>query len=135
MSPSDTICLEDILTGPNNYKIWKVHILAKLQAEKVFGVTIGTNQKPVLSSPTVTTASDICEWQECDEMAHSIIQLCISDALFMKTRSYSSTKELFDALMKLHTTPNISSVFYLFKQLFSSTWDGTSAVSEHISSL
>ena len=33
MSPSDTIHLEDILTGPNNYKIWKVRILAKLQAE------------------------------------------------------------------------------------------------------
>ena len=37
--------------------------------------------------------------------------------------------------MKLHKTPNISFAFYLFKQLFSSTWDGTSAVSEHISSL
>ena len=53
----------------------------------------------------------------------------------MKTCSYSSAKELFDALMKLHETPNISSAFYLFKQLFSSTWEGTSAVSEHISSL
>ena len=36
---------------------------------------------------------------------------------------------------KLHETPNISSAFYLFHQLFSSTWDGTSAVSEHISAL
>ena len=53
----------------------------------------------------------------------------------MKTHSYSSTKELFDALVKLHETPNISSAFSLFKQLFSSTWDGTSAVFEHISSL
>ena len=60
MSTSDTIHLEDILTGLNNYKIWKVCILAKLQAEKVFGVTIVTNQKPVLSSSTVATVSDVC---------------------------------------------------------------------------
>ena len=135
MSPSDTIHLEDILTGPNNYKIWKVCISAKLQAEKVFGATIGTNQKPVLSSSTVATTSDVCEWQEHDEKAHGIIQLCISDALLMKTCSYSSAKELFNALTRLHETPNISSAFYLFKQLFNSTWDGTSAISEHTSSL
>ena len=135
MSPSDTIHLEDILTGPNNYKIWKVHILAKLWAEKVFGVTIGTDQGPILGSSSVATTSDICEWQEHDEKAHGIIQLCISGALLMKTHSYSSTKELFDVLVKLHKIPNISSAFYLLKQLFTSTWDGTSAVSEHISSL
>ena len=88
MSPSDTIHPEDTLTGPNNYEIWKVHILAKLWAEKVFGVTIGTEQKPVLRSSSITTASDIREWQEHDEKAHGIIQLRISDALLMKTRSY-----------------------------------------------
>ena len=102
MSPSDTICPEDTLTGPNNYKIWKVHISAKLQAEKVFGITIGTDQKPVLGSSSIATASDVREWQERDEKAHGIIQLRISDALLMKTRSYSSAKELFDALMKTH---------------------------------
>ena len=135
MSLSGTICPEGTLTGPNNYEIWKVCISAKLRAEKVFGVTIGTNQKPILSSSSVTTTSDVHEWQECDEKAHGIIQLHISDALLMKTHSYSSAKELFDVLVKLHETPNISSAFYLFKQLFSSTWDGTSAVSKYISSL
>jgi hypothetical protein len=53
----------------------------------------------------------------------------------MKTHKETSSKALFDALIKLHETPNISSVFYLFQQLFSSAWDGTSAVSEHISTL
>ena len=129
MSPSDTICPEDTLTGPNNYEIWKVHISAKLWAEKVFGVTIGTNQKPILGSSSVAAASDVHEWQEHDEKAHGIIQLYISDALLMKTCSYSSAKELFDTLVKLYKTPNISSAFYLFKQLFSSTWDGTSCYS------
>ena len=53
----------------------------------------------------------------------------------MKTRKETSSKGLFDVLVTLHTTPNISSAFYLFQQLFSSTWDRTSTVSEHISVL
>ena len=53
----------------------------------------------------------------------------------MKTRKETSFKALFDALIKLHETPNISSAFYLFQQLFNSTWNGISAISEHISTL
>ncbi|KAF8833847.1 hypothetical protein BDN67DRAFT_992769 [Paxillus ammoniavirescens] len=105
MSPSDTLCPEEILTGPNNYEIWKVRISAKLHAENFFGVVSGTDIRPVPS--TLVTTSDIQEWQECDEKAHGIIQLCISDSLLMKTHS-----------MKLQIA-----------------WDGTSAVSDHISTL
>ena len=57
MSPSDTVRTEEILTGPNNYEIWKVRISAKLWAEKVFAVVSGTDIKPVPS--TLVTASDI----------------------------------------------------------------------------
>ena len=132
-SSSDTVRTEETLTGPNNYEIWKVRISAKLRAEKVFGIVSGTDIKPVIS--TLVTASDIRAWQERDEKAHGIIQLRISDALLMKTRQETSSKGLFDALVTLHETPNISSAFYLFQQLFSSTWNGTSAISEHISTL
>ena len=133
MSSSDAVHIEETLTGPDNYKIWKVYISAKLHAEKAFGVVSGTDIMPVVS--TLVTAFDVQAWQEHDEKAHGIIQLRISDALLMKTRKETSSKGLFDALVTLHKTPNISSTFYLFQQLFSSTWDGTFAVSEHISVL
>ena len=133
MSPSDAVCTEETLTGPNNYEIWKVHILAKLHTEKVFGVVSGTDIMPGMS--TLVTTSDVWAWQECDEKAHGIIQLRILDALLMKTHKETSSKGLFDTLMILHETPNISSAFYLFQHLFSSTWDGTSAISKHISIL
>ncbi|KIJ10562.1 hypothetical protein PAXINDRAFT_39181, partial [Paxillus involutus ATCC 200175] len=93
-----------ILTGPNNYEIWKVRISAKLHVEKVFGVVSGTDIKPAPS--TLITSSDIREWQEHDEKAHGIIQIRISDSLLMKTRNEPSSKELFDALVKFHETPN-----------------------------
>ena len=84
---------------------------------------------------TLVTASDVRAWQKHDEKAHGIIQLRISDALLMKTRKETSSKGLFDTLVTLHETPNISSTFHPFQQLFSSTWNGTSAISEHISAL
>ena len=133
MPPSDTVCTEEILTGPNNYEMWKIGISAKLCAENVFGVVSGTDVTPMPS--ILVTASDVRAWQEHGKKAHSIIQLSILDALLMKTHKETSSKALFDALIKLHETPNISSAFYLFHQLFSSTWDGTSAVSKHISAL
>ncbi|KIJ14662.1 hypothetical protein PAXINDRAFT_12492 [Paxillus involutus ATCC 200175] len=92
MSPSDTLRPEEILTGPNNYEIWKVRISAKLRVEKVFGVVSGTDIKPAPS--TLITSSDIREWQERDEKAHGIIQIRISDSLLMKTRNEPSSKEL-----------------------------------------
>ena len=112
MSSSDAVRTEETLTGPNNYEIWKVWISAKLWAEKAFGIVSGTDIKPVIS--TLVTASDIRVWQERDEKAHGIIQLCISNALLMKTCKETSSKGLFDALMTLHETQNISSAFYLF---------------------
>ena len=118
MSLSDAVRIEETLIGPNNYEIWKVRISAKLHAEKVFGIVSGTDIMPVMS--TLATASDVQAWQERDEKAHGIIQLHISDALLMKTHKETSSKGLFDALMTLHGTPNISSAFYLFQQLFSS---------------
>ena len=119
MSPSDTVRTKEILTGPNNYEIWKVRILAKLWAEKVFAIVSGTDVKPV--SSTLVTASDILEWQHHDKKAHGIIQLCISDALLMKTCKETNSKALFDTLISLHEAPDISSSFYLFQQLFNST--------------
>ena len=133
MSSSDVVRTEETLTGANSYEIWKVQILAKLWAERFFGIVSGTDIKSIIS--TLVTASNIQAWQEHDEKAHGIIQLHISDALLMKTPKETTSKALFDALIKLHETPNISSTFYLFQQLFSSMWNGTSAISEHISTL
>ena len=71
MSPSDVVCTKKTLTGPNNYEIWKVRILAKLHTKKVFDVVSGTDIMPVVS--TLVTTSDVRAWQERDEKAHGII--------------------------------------------------------------
>ncbi|KIJ05414.1 hypothetical protein PAXINDRAFT_28113, partial [Paxillus involutus ATCC 200175] len=74
-------------------------------------------------------------WMERNEKAHGIIQDSISDALLLKTESHTTAQDLFDALLSIHQASNLASAFYIFQQLFSSAWSGTSAVSEHIASL
>ena len=72
---------------------------------------------------------------EYDEKAHGIIQDHISDALLIKTRFYKIAKALFDALIEIHWVASLPTAFYTFWQLFASTWDGTSPISNYIASL
>ncbi|KIJ08563.1 hypothetical protein PAXINDRAFT_36089, partial [Paxillus involutus ATCC 200175] len=119
------------LVGPSNFQIWKLRITAKLRREKVLGVALGTDLYPIIpvTSPSIlgTTATA--------PKAHGIIQDSISDALLLKTESHTTAQDLFNALLSIHQASNLASTFYIFQQLFSSAWSGTSAVSEHITSL
>ncbi|KIK75589.1 hypothetical protein PAXRUDRAFT_172364, partial [Paxillus rubicundulus Ve08.2h10] len=140
------------LIGPSNFQIWKLWITAKLQREKVLGVALGTDtcQITSLSIPGTTTAvpvpaisltisgtataEEVWKWMEQNKRAHRIIQDSISDAL-LKTEMHTTAKDLFDALLSIHQVSNLASAFYIFQQLFNSTWSRGSSISEHIASL
>ncbi|KIK82513.1 hypothetical protein PAXRUDRAFT_100877, partial [Paxillus rubicundulus Ve08.2h10] len=141
------------LIGPLNFQIWKLQITAKLQREKVLGVALGTDICLItsLSIPGTTTAvpvpatsltisgtamaEEVQKWMERNERAHGIIQDSISDALLLKTEMHTTAQDLFDAFLSIHQASNLTSAFYIFQQLFNSTWSGGSAISEHIASL
>ncbi|KIK76396.1 hypothetical protein PAXRUDRAFT_170101, partial [Paxillus rubicundulus Ve08.2h10] len=116
------------LISPSNFQIWKLQITAKLQREKVLGVALGTDTCPItsLSIPGTTTAVP---------RAHGIIQDSITDALLLKTEVHTTAKDLFNALLSIHQASSLTSAFYIFQQLFNSTWSGGSAISKHIASL
>ena len=88
-----------------------------------------------LNPSSASSTEDTQKWMERDEKAHGIIQDHISDALLIKTRSHKTAKALFDALIEIHQIANLPTTFYAFWQLFSSTWDGTSPISDHITSI
>ena len=92
-----------------------------------------TTPQSLISSASST--EDTQKWMEHDEKAYGIIQDHISDALLIKTRSYKTAKALFDALIEIHQMTSLPTTFYTFWQLFASTWDGTSSISDHITSL
>ncbi|KIK72324.1 hypothetical protein PAXRUDRAFT_109289, partial [Paxillus rubicundulus Ve08.2h10] len=78
-------------------------------------------------------------WMEWNERAHGIIQDSISDftvfchdALLLKMEMHTTAKDLFDALLSIHQASSLASAFYIFQQLFNSTWSGGSTISEHI---
>ena len=158
-SSSDAVTCP-VLTGSANFEIWEFRITSKLCREKVLGAALGTNVlltaqtsstlSPSTSSTSSTSVStmapqsltfsassieDIQKWMECDEKAHGIIQDHISDALLIKTRSHKTAKALFDILIEIHRAASLLTIFYAFWQLFASTWDGTSPISDHITSL
>ncbi|KIK78249.1 hypothetical protein PAXRUDRAFT_52090, partial [Paxillus rubicundulus Ve08.2h10] len=116
------------LIGPSNFQIWKLQITVKFWREKVLGMALGTDTCPItsLSIPGTTTTVP---------RAHRIIQDSISDALLLKTEMHTTAKDLFDVLLSIHQALNLTSTFYIFQQLFNSTWSGDSTISEHIVSL
>ncbi|EGN97340.1 hypothetical protein SERLA73DRAFT_75042 [Serpula lacrymans var. lacrymans S7.3] len=67
-----------VLTGPNNFQIWKLRIISKLRREKVLRVVTGEELKPSPGKPTSSEDPEIT-WILKDEKAHGIIQDHISD--------------------------------------------------------
>ncbi|KIK75279.1 hypothetical protein PAXRUDRAFT_173277, partial [Paxillus rubicundulus Ve08.2h10] len=116
------------LIGPSNFQIWKLQITAKLWREKVLGMALGTDTCPSTSPslPGTTTAVP---------RAHEIIQDSISNAPLLKMEMHTTTWDLFDALLSIHQVLNLAFTFYIFQQLFNSTWSRGSTISEHITSL
>ncbi|KIK80197.1 hypothetical protein PAXRUDRAFT_159302, partial [Paxillus rubicundulus Ve08.2h10] len=125
------------LISPSNFQIWKLWIMAKPWREKVLGVALGTDTCPItsLSIPGTTTTEEVWKWMEWNKRVHGIIQDSISNALLLKTEMHTTTKDLFNALLSIHQVSSLASAFYIFQQLFKSTWSGGSAISEHIMSL
>lgn len=120
--PSDIVQTAEILTGPENFPLWKVKVIRTLRSNRVYGVISGTTGKPTLTS---TNAADVLEWEARDEKAHGIIQEWLSDPLLLKTEACGSAKELWEKLQSLLDAPSVSSAFYIFQRLFSVTWDVT----------
>ena len=158
-SSSDAVTCP-VLTRPVNFEIWELQITSKLCQEKVLGATLSTNvllTAQTSSTPSLSTSStsstsvstvtsqsltssvssteDTQKWMERNEKAHDIIQDHISNALLIKMRSHKTAKALFDALIEIYWAASLPTTFYTFWQLFASTWDGTSPISDHITSL
>ncbi|KIK81619.1 hypothetical protein PAXRUDRAFT_155682 [Paxillus rubicundulus Ve08.2h10] len=141
------------LIGPSNFQIWKLLITAKLWREEVLGVALGTDTCPITSlsipgttttvpvpsiSPMISgtaTAEEVQQWMEWNERAHRIIQDSIRNALLLRMEMHTTTWDLFDALLSIHQVSNLTSTFYIFQQLFNSTWSRGSAISGHIALL
>ncbi|KIK82198.1 hypothetical protein PAXRUDRAFT_154299 [Paxillus rubicundulus Ve08.2h10] len=116
------------LIGPSNFQIWKLQITAKLWREKVLVMAMGTDTCPIisLSIPGTTTAVP---------RVHRIIRDSISNALLLKTEMHTTTQDLFNILLSIHQASNLTSAFYIFQQLFNSTWSRGSTIFKHITSL
>ena len=132
---SNTVQTNEILTGPENFPLWKVKVICKLWSSKVYRVITTADPLSIVGTAGAV-ASDLQDWITCDEKIHGIIQEHLSDALLLKTESCTSATALWEELKKLLDAPNVSFAFYIFQQLFHATWDGsTRTILKHIALL
>ncbi len=147
-----------ILTGPENYSIWRIRIQAKLAREKVWTLVSGAETNPsvpILPTPaasstapshlsttssSTSTPSSGDSWAVRDNKASGIILGYLSDStlLQLNEKDFISkpSKELFDEVVRIHTKLNVgSSIFYTFISLLESHWDGSSPVEDHIAKI
>ncbi|KIK80460.1 hypothetical protein PAXRUDRAFT_15780 [Paxillus rubicundulus Ve08.2h10] len=94
--------------------------------------TISPTMSGILMISGTATVEEVWKWTEQNKRAHGIIQDSINDALLLKMEMHTATQDLFDALLSIHQASNLASAFYIFQQLFNSTWSGDFAISEHI---
>ncbi|KIK97387.1 hypothetical protein PAXRUDRAFT_136371, partial [Paxillus rubicundulus Ve08.2h10] len=133
------------LIRPSSFQIWKLHITVKLQRERALGVALGTDICLIIPFPPslsgtpmisgTATVEEVWKWMEQNEGVHRIIQDSIRNALLFKTEMHTTAQNLFNALLSIHQASKLASAFYIFQQLFNSTWSGGSAISKHIVSL
>ncbi|KIY48656.1 hypothetical protein FISHEDRAFT_28510, partial [Fistulina hepatica ATCC 64428] len=106
-----------VLTGENNFTIWKFRIKAKLASAKVAGVAYGMDTRESITTAVAATAATSISavgsstiqptdsWDIRDQKAHGIIVEHLSDSLVMALVADSqSAKELMDAPLTDHIT-------------------------------
>ncbi|KIY46285.1 hypothetical protein FISHEDRAFT_47533 [Fistulina hepatica ATCC 64428] len=98
-----------MLTGENNFIIWKIQIKAKLASAKVAGIAYGADthesitaavtaaMTALISTIGSSTIQPMDSWDICDQKAHGIIVKHLSDSLVMALiTDNQSAKELMD---------------------------------------
>ncbi|KIY50116.1 hypothetical protein FISHEDRAFT_25212, partial [Fistulina hepatica ATCC 64428] len=96
-----------VLTGENNFTIWKIRIRAKLASAKVAGVAYGTDTRETITAAVAAAAATSIStfgsstiqptdsWDIRDQKAHGIIVEHLSDSLVMAlVTEGQSAKEL-----------------------------------------
>ncbi|PPQ86235.1 hypothetical protein CVT26_001832 [Gymnopilus dilepis] len=149
-----------VLTGPENYQIWHIRILAKLRVEKVADVildkvkeaaeraaakesggkgTTSTAKEPAKEEepPTATGAQHRDNWATRDSKAHGILISHLSDRLSLQVAHLQTAYEVYCKILEIHQKTNVGIMaFYTFIQMINSKWDGDiSSIQDHISAI
>lgn len=131
-----------VLTGLDNFHIWKIRITAKLQQEEVWDVVTTSPSSPETSSEALTTYPSTTiqhtdSWSVRDWKAAGIIIAYVSDRLAIEVGNLEHAKEMFEKLVKIHEDTNVTvSAFYTFTSMLHRKWDGSpSTLSDHIAAI
>ncbi|KIY45314.1 hypothetical protein FISHEDRAFT_31761, partial [Fistulina hepatica ATCC 64428] len=119
-----------VLTGENNFTIWKIRIRAKLaSAKRLLGVV-------TISTIGLSTIQPTDSWDIRDQKAHGIVVEHLSDSLVMAlVTENQSAKELMDAVIsKFETQSTGLRSYYILTEMMGMKWDGAlgESLTDHI---
>ncbi|PPQ83713.1 hypothetical protein CVT26_005513 [Gymnopilus dilepis] len=129
-----------VLTGPENFQIWHIRILAKLRVEKVADVILakGKEEDEGADDPDTTVVPYYREsWATRDSKAHGILITHLSDRLSLQVANLPSALEVYNKILEIHQKTNVGvSAFYTFVGMMNLKWDGDiSTIQDHIASI
>jgi hypothetical protein len=128
-----------ILTGPENFQIWKLRVAARLRRNKVYGHVTGITPKPTFTpaaKDTPATKVDGDSWDILDAKAHGILMDTIDDNTAMQVGDLATSKEVYDAIIRIYEGTNTdSTAFYTWVEMMNIAWDGSSPIGDHIAKI
>lgn len=127
-----------VLTGVDNYQMWKIRILAKLRAVGAGRIVTGEETRPLTTTvyPQAHGTTTVEAWDLRAEKAHGILVEHISDAIALKFADCADVQELYRAITKEYEQTNTTVLaFYTWISLANTRWDGTSSIDDHIGRL
>ncbi|EIW64927.1 uncharacterized protein TRAVEDRAFT_111464, partial [Trametes versicolor FP-101664 SS1] len=97
-----------VLTGVDNYQMWKIRILAKLRAVGAGRIVTGEETRPLTTTvyPPAHGTTTVEAWDLRAEKAHGILVEHISDAIALKFADCVDAQELYRAITKEYEQTN-----------------------------
>ncbi|TBU21650.1 hypothetical protein BD311DRAFT_677904, partial [Dichomitus squalens] len=125
-----------VLTGAENYDIWKLRIRAALQSLGVYGIVTGTDAEPT-SMTALSSSKDLqLEWQRRKEKASGTLVSHLSDAIALKFESHDDPKALFTAIQAEFEGKNTGVLAYnAWRDITDTKWNGVSSYDDHVAIL
>ncbi|KAG1850358.1 hypothetical protein DFJ58DRAFT_729238 [Suillus subalutaceus] len=122
-STSDTLATP-VLTGPENFQLWKLHITGKLRRDKVLHVVTGADPDPTIATTAPATAPNVSTTSASSAPLPSITCSSATDSWAARDENMRNSKGIFDELATIHNTSSVANAFYTFEQLIALKWDG-----------
>lgn len=115
------------MKGSDNYNVWSIQVSNTLKAKGVFRYAKGVVPQPVTDTGATSALAQQkvqYDWEDKDTIAINIITLTLSLDIVISTESYTTSKQLWDALASTYLSSGIANKFARYQDWLLMNFDG-----------